>query len=63
MLTRWGPPLLQLLVSVSASGWHLCIERRPNCNPPSAQGPSALQSASIRNPPRVQRNIASGVRT
>eukprot|EP00969_Alexandrium_andersonii_P042175 1850377-Alexandrium_andersonii.AAC.1 len=29
----------------------------PTRNPQSAEGPSALQSASIRNPPCVQRKI------
>eukprot|EP00969_Alexandrium_andersonii_P306570 13552682-Alexandrium_andersonii.AAC.1 len=31
--------------------WHLYIAGRPMCNPQSAQGPSMLQSASIRSPP------------
>eukprot|EP00969_Alexandrium_andersonii_P268537 11867022-Alexandrium_andersonii.AAC.1 len=26
-------------------------QRRPKCNPPSAEGPPMLHSASIRNPP------------
>eukprot|EP00969_Alexandrium_andersonii_P011635 506869-Alexandrium_andersonii.AAC.1 len=31
--------------------WHLYIAGCPKCNPQSAQAPSGLQSASIRNPP------------
>eukprot|EP00969_Alexandrium_andersonii_P082763 3649222-Alexandrium_andersonii.AAC.1 len=39
----------------------MCI--RDRCNPQSAQGPSVLQSASIRNPPCGQLNIASSARS
>eukprot|EP00969_Alexandrium_andersonii_P186249 8228044-Alexandrium_andersonii.AAC.1 len=37
--------------------------RHPMCNPQFAQGPSMLQSASIRNPPCVKCNLASSDRS
>eukprot|EP00969_Alexandrium_andersonii_P214879 9489332-Alexandrium_andersonii.AAC.1 len=43
--------------------WDLCIARCPTCNSQSAQGLSALQSASIRNLPGRTFAIASGVRS
>eukprot|EP00969_Alexandrium_andersonii_P114315 5053640-Alexandrium_andersonii.AAC.1 len=43
--------------------WHLHTAVSPRCNPQSAQGPSRLQSASIRNRPCMTLSIASGVRT
>eukprot|EP00969_Alexandrium_andersonii_P099369 4383972-Alexandrium_andersonii.AAC.1 len=43
--------------------WDRYMARCPRCSPQSAQGPSLLQSASIRNPPCRTCNIASGVRS
>eukprot|EP00969_Alexandrium_andersonii_P067202 2964570-Alexandrium_andersonii.AAC.1 len=43
--------------------WHLDSTRCPKCDPQSIQGPSALQSASIRNPPCGKHNNSSGVRS
>eukprot|EP00969_Alexandrium_andersonii_P032247 1408173-Alexandrium_andersonii.AAC.1 len=43
--------------------WHIYIARGPKCNPQSAKGPPALQSASIRNPPCETFKIASGLRS
>eukprot|EP00969_Alexandrium_andersonii_P178854 7906917-Alexandrium_andersonii.AAC.1 len=45
------------------NNWDLYNARGPKCNPQSAQGPSVLQSASLRNPPCATCNIASRVRT
>eukprot|EP00969_Alexandrium_andersonii_P036197 1585281-Alexandrium_andersonii.AAC.1 len=52
-------PLLNLLPTSS----DLYIARGPKCDPQSAQRPSALQSVSIRAPPCITCEIASGVRT
>eukprot|EP00969_Alexandrium_andersonii_P158903 7020794-Alexandrium_andersonii.AAC.1 len=54
----WGS--LRIYFPRGARIWHLHIARSPKCSPQSAQRPSALQSASINNPPC---NIASGVRS
>eukprot|EP00969_Alexandrium_andersonii_P019940 870154-Alexandrium_andersonii.AAC.1 len=50
-----------MLVRILNPAWHLYIERRPTCNPQSAQGPSAPQSVPIRNPPSGTCNIAANL--
>eukprot|EP00969_Alexandrium_andersonii_P221587 9786746-Alexandrium_andersonii.AAC.1 len=46
-----------------AYDWDLYVVRCPKCTPQSAQCPSILQSASIRNPPCRTCRIDRGVRS